>query len=217
MFNKYFSKVVIGTWSLSGDLGFVSKKNVISTIEACVENNFLEFDTAPTYGKGSVYKVLNDVLKNVNGVKINTKCGYNSHFVKTFKIQDIIDSIDNSLHVFKKINTLFLHNPRNEIKEWSKLFNILNAYKKKNFINSIGISFARDCYFEKKIMNQFDYFQDEINPAEDEQQYYNTNGGIGFYKDPEAKETNELTILDSNYYPKKKASPPIDDHYNYES
>jgi aryl-alcohol dehydrogenase-like predicted oxidoreductase len=163
MFNKYFSKVVIGTWSLSGDLGFVSKKNVISTIEACVENNFLEFDTAPTYGKGFVYKILKDVLKNVNGVKINTKCGYNSHFVKTFKIQDVIDSIDNSLHVFKKINTLFLHNPRNEIKEWSKLFNILNAYKKKNFINSIGISFARDCYFEKKIMNQFDYFQDEIN------------------------------------------------------
>jgi aryl-alcohol dehydrogenase-like predicted oxidoreductase len=163
MKRKFNSKIVVGTWSLSGDFGKVSKKNIYKSIEKSIDSNFLEFDTSPTYGEGKMHKILADMLRHEKEIKINTKCGYNSNFLKTFNPKDIISSIDLSLSAFGKINTLFLHNPRNEIKDWYKIIKILKEYKKKNYIKKIGISLARDFYFEKQIMNQFDYLQDEIN------------------------------------------------------
>ena len=157
------NKVIIGTWPLSGDFGPIKKKTIFKTIEKCLKNNFLEFDTAPTYGNGSIYHSLQEVLQNVKGVKINTKCGYNSQLKKTFKIKDIISSINYSLDTFGKINIMFLHNPRDEIKNWPKLISLLEDYKKKKLIKKIGISFARNFYFKEEVMNCFDYFQDEIN------------------------------------------------------
>ncbi len=163
MENKYLKKIIIGTWSISGDFGQISKKNIYEILEESVRNNFLEFDTAPTYGQGRIHKILSEMFKNNKEIKINTKCGYNSAGVKTFKISDIIKSIDNSLKEFGRINTLFLHNPRTEIKNWFKILKLLKTYKKKNEVKNIGISFARNFYFSKNIMNNFDYLQDEIN------------------------------------------------------
>ena len=163
MSNKYRNKVVIGTWSLSGDYGPVKDLKVKSILDKCIKYNFKEFDTAPTYGKGVINEILNEFIQKKQKIKINTKCGYNKNFVKTFNTKDIISSVDESLKLFKKINILFLHNPRDEIKNWKVLISILKDYKKRNLINHIGISFARDCYFEKKILKNFDYFQDEVN------------------------------------------------------
>jgi aryl-alcohol dehydrogenase-like predicted oxidoreductase len=163
MKSKYHSKVIIGTWSLSGDFGKISKKNIYSSLEQALKKNFFEYDTAPTYGYGSIETVLSEICKGDKRIKINTKCGYNSLGTKTFAIDDIKKSIDQSLKKFEKINTLFLHNPRTEIKNWSLLINFLLSYKKKKYINNIGISLARDYYFNKKIMNSFDFIQDEIN------------------------------------------------------
>jgi len=161
--NKLNQKIVIGTWSLSGDFGKVDKKTVYRSLEKCIEHNFLEFDTAPTYGGGIMHKILADMVRHNKNIKINTKCGYDSNFIKTFKSSDIKRSIELSLNKFGKINTLFLHNPRNEIKNWTNMIAIINEYKKTNEIKKIGISLARDHYFEKNIMNKFDYLQDEIN------------------------------------------------------
>ena len=150
-------------WSLSGDLGKISKAKIIKTIECAIENNFLEFDTAPTYGNGRIDNLLSKITKGVKGVKINTKCGYNSDLIKTFCSADIERSLENSLKKFDTINTLFLHNPRNEILSWSKILKLLNKFKKYNLVKNIGISLARNYYFSDKIMNSFDYLQDEIN------------------------------------------------------
>ena len=164
MVSKYYSKVVIGTWSLSGDFGRVHKRQVYKSIETAIKNNFLEFDTAPTYGnQNKMQNILSEIVRNEKNIKINTKCGYNSDSIKTFKDVDIINSIDLSLKQFGKINTLFLHNPRKEIKNWPKIISILKEYQKRKHIKYIGISLAKDFYFEKKIMNQFDYLQDELN------------------------------------------------------
>jgi len=163
MVKKYQNKVIIGTWSLSGDFGAVNKKNIISSIEESLKNNFFEFDTAPTYGLGKIENILSAITKGEKKIKINTKCGYNSDIVKTFSIKDIKKSVDLSLKKFGKINTLFLHNPRNEVKNWLKLIKLLKEYKKYKHIKNIGISLARDYFFSKNIMNSFDYLQDEIN------------------------------------------------------
>ena len=163
MENKYHSKVIIGTWSLSGDFGKISKKNVYSSLEQSLKKNFFEFDTAPTYGFGRIEAILSEICKGDKRIKINTKCGYNAFGTKSFDIEDIKKSIDQSLKKFEKINTIFLHNPRTEIKNWSLLIKLLLSYKKKKYINNIGISLARDYHFDKKIMNSFDFLQDEIN------------------------------------------------------
>ena len=163
MKNKYRSKVIIGTWSLSGDLGKISKKNIYNSIEKSLKKKFFEFDTAPTYGLGKIDTILSEICKGEKKIKINTKCGYNNNGIKTFAIDDIKKSVDSSLIKFDRINTLFLHNPRKEIKDWNYLINFLLDYKKNNHIKNIGISLARDFYFNKKTMNRFDYLQDEIN------------------------------------------------------
>lgn len=161
--SKYKRKVVIGTWSLGGNYGHVSKKRIYKSIDNAIKNDFLEFDTSPNYGEGKMHDILSEVLKDNKQIRINTKCGYNINRVKTFRLKDIIKSIDISIEKFSKINTLFLHNPRNEIKDWSKIIDVLKEYKNNKYIKNIGISLARDFYFSKKIMNEFDYLQDDIN------------------------------------------------------
>jgi aryl-alcohol dehydrogenase-like predicted oxidoreductase len=161
--NKFTSKVVIGTWSLSGDFGRVNKQTIYKCIETSLKNNFLEFDTAPTYGGGKMHNILAEIIKHEKFIKINTKCGYNENSIKTFNISDLKRSIDSSLNKFGKINILFLHNPRNEVKDWRAVIKVLNGYKKNNLISYIGISLARDFYFKEEVMNSFDFLQDEIN------------------------------------------------------
>ena len=163
MKSKYHSKVIIGTWSLSGDLGKIPKKNIYKSIEQCLKKNFYEFDTAPTYGSGKMETILGEICNGEKKIKINSKCGYNTSGTKTFALDDIKNSIDLSLKKLHRINTLFLHNPRKEIKNWSSLIKFLFEYKRSKLIKNIGISLARDYYFNKKIMNSFDYLQDEIN------------------------------------------------------
>ena len=73
MVSKYCSKVVIGTWSLSGDFGRVHKRQIYKSIETAIKNNFLEFDTAPTYGnQNKMQNILSEIASNEKIMKINT-------------------------------------------------------------------------------------------------------------------------------------------------
>lgn len=163
MVNNLKSKIIIGVWSLSGDYGKVKKKNINLVIKECLKRKFFEFDTAPTYGRGRIDKILSKFKKKYKKIKINTKCGYNPMFKKTFKIKDIKNSIDNSLKLYENLNHIYLHNPRKEIKNWERTIKVLQEYKKKGLIKKIGISLARDYFFERKIINKFDVLMDELN------------------------------------------------------
>ena len=154
-------KIIIGTRSLSGDLGALKEKNVTQVIEYLLKKKFFHYDTAPVYGKGKIDKILSNYKKKII---VNTKCGYDSfHKKKTFKLSDMQSTIDKSLKLFDKINILYLHNPRLEIKNWNKIINFLKKLKEDGIINYIGISLARDYYFNSSILNEFDYIQDEFN------------------------------------------------------
>ena len=77
-----FNKIVIGTWGLSGDLGKV-KENPIDIFNKAIELGFNEFDTAPTYGKGKIYKIISKIpYKTKEKIKFNTKCGYDNKLKK---------------------------------------------------------------------------------------------------------------------------------------
>ena len=67
------NKVIIGTWPLSGDLGFTDLKSVSETLAACLANGFKNFDTAPNYGNGFAESCLGAMISNSTDLKIHTK------------------------------------------------------------------------------------------------------------------------------------------------
>ncbi len=157
-------KIIIGTWSLTDQFGKINSKTIEETIDYAIKKNFNEFDTAPNYGNGEIELILSNFKKNFYpNLKINTKFGNSKENIKSFATREIIKSIDNSLKLFGKINTLYIHNPRCSEKKINKILDILFEYKKNKNVENIGISIARDFYYNKKILNKFDYIQDEVN------------------------------------------------------
>lgn len=154
-------KIILGSWSWSGQYKAVSNKEVEEIINLALKNNFFEFDTSPTYGKGE--KILAEYKKKNKKILIDTKCGWNKNLKKTFEKDGLIEGINFAIEKFEKINAIQLHNPRSEIKKWDKIIYLLEEYKKKKFIKYSGISLARNHYFPMEVLNQFDFIQDEFN------------------------------------------------------
>ena len=161
------SKIIIGTWSLSGSFGSIEKKEIYNIIEFAIESGFLEFDLAPNYGFGKIEEIFADIKKQKPNIILNTKCGNNYNNTKSFNQKDIIDSLNRSLDLLKSINILYLHNPRDEVQNISELISLVLDFKRQGLIKKTGISFARNHYFDKKYVNQLDFVQDEIDSIED--------------------------------------------------
>ena len=65
MKNKNQNKVIVGTWSLSGDFGYVKKNIVYKTLDTAVKNNFLEFKSDEKFNKEFVYsEVIEEKVKS---------------------------------------------------------------------------------------------------------------------------------------------------------
>jgi aryl-alcohol dehydrogenase-like predicted oxidoreductase len=154
-------KIVLGTWSLSGDLGPVKTKHTYQLIDYSIKKGLKEFDIAPTYGFGKIDKIFSDFKKEK--IKINTKIGYDKNRKKNFSISVLTKSVYTSYNYHGKLNTVFLHNPRNEIKDWNKIIDFMKGLKEKNITRYTGISLARDYYPDINILNEFDIIQDEVN------------------------------------------------------
>ena len=126
------NKIIIGTWSLSGSFGKVEKKEIYKPIEFAIESGFLEFDVAPNYGNGMIEEIFADIIKyNNTKLIINKKCGNSIKNVKSYKDQDIIQSLNRSLESLKAINILYLHciiHERFDLKIYPKLLVNLNFW-----------------------------------------------------------------------------------------
>ena len=161
LFNKIKKKVIIGTWSWSGQYKYVDRETIEEVFNCCLDNGFIEFDTSPTYLNAE--KILSNFKNQHKTILINTKCGWDQDMNKNFSDKSIIYGVERALDLFKDINVIQLHNPRDEIYNWQRVINLLEKYKKKGYIKLIGISLPRNKYFSKKIMNKFDFVQDEFN------------------------------------------------------
>ena len=160
-FSNLKKKIIIGTWSWSGMYKRISTNNIKRLIKKCILNNFIEFDTSPSYKKAD--KILLEFKKKNPKILVNTKCGWDLNMNRTYDIDEIKKGIDYTLGKFGKLNVLQLHNPRHEIKNWDLIIEMFNYYKKKKLIKYSGISLARNYYFSNKILNSFDFIQDEFN------------------------------------------------------
>mgnify|MGYP001251994125 CR=1 FL=1 len=160
------SKIIIGTWPLSGDYGKIDYKQIQDILEHCYELGIREFDTAPNYGNGVMEKHLGVILENKSNVLINTKMGNLPFNKKNYEINELKKSFENSLKRLKRdsINVLFLHNPRTEITDYTEILNFMHELKDKGSINQIGLSKARNFNYEKFVnLEEFDVIQDDIN------------------------------------------------------
>lgn len=159
------SKIIIGTWPLSGDYGNVSLENIQKSLEFCYNNGFDEYDTAPNYGNGFMEFCLGNVFQDKVDIKINTKIGNFPFGGKSFELEKLKKSFNESLKRLKRksLTTLFLHNPRNEISEYDKILEYMESLKKENTIEFIGLSKAKGFDYTDVDLNRFDVIQDDVN------------------------------------------------------
>lgn len=155
-------KFVFGSWSLSGDYGYKNEKETIKTLLRAYQKGIIQYDTAPNYGYGYAEYILGKTLSKKKNIKFNTKIGNNHLKQKNFNLKELEKSFFHSLKYLKKINTLFLHNPRNE-QDIKKLYGFLNELKKSKLINNFGISLAKDFNYKKHDIERFNIFQIDYN------------------------------------------------------
>tara|TARA_Y100001970_G_scaffold84927_1_gene107113 strand:- start:1499 stop:2401 length:903 start_codon:yes stop_codon:yes gene_type:complete len=162
---KDFSKVVIGTWPLSGDLGPVDKKNTYKILEYCAKVGFTEFDTAPNYGRGFMESCLGEVFGNDNRILINTKCGNSVQNVKNFSKNELEQSLDSSLERLKRysVHSLFLHNPRSDLDNYGPVLDLFKKEKSIGRINYSGLSAAKNYDYKLSQYEKIDFLQDDAN------------------------------------------------------
>jgi len=142
-------------------MGAVNKVDVRRLLEQAISGGLNHFDTAPFYGNEFIDNILKDYKKDII---VDTKAGYDKKFkFKTFNFDDIKYSLESSLKKFENINIFYIHNPRNEIKDWDKLLDLLSSFKEQKLVKYLGISIARGHIFDTNTMNFFDVVQDDIN------------------------------------------------------
>jgi len=160
------SKIVIGTWPLSGDYGKIGSDKVREVLEYCHNLGINEFDTAPNYGNGFIEEQLGRVFGNDNKILINTKIGNLPFKKKSYDVLDLRKSFEDSLKRLERdsVNVLFLHNPRDEIKNYKKILDFFQELKDNKRIKKIGLSKAKNFQYEEIIdLNEFDVIQDDVN------------------------------------------------------
>ena len=91
-FSNLKKKIIIGTWSWSGMYKRISTNNIKRLIKKCILNNFIEFDTSPSYKKAD--KILLEFKKKNPKILVNTKCGWDLNMNRTYDIDEIKKGID---------------------------------------------------------------------------------------------------------------------------
>ncbi len=160
------NKIVIGTWPLSGDLGAVALSSIEKILLTAYDHGLREFDTAPSYGNGFMEFCMGKVFKNKKDVKINTKAGNIPFKGKSFNIENIKKSVEQSLKRLniKRINVLFLHNPRKDVESYGELIRFLEELKSSGIIEHTGLSMAKGFDYKDHVnLMEFDYIQNDVN------------------------------------------------------
>jgi len=162
---KFPRKLVFGTWPISGDLKKINYLQAKKIIKFAISNGFEEFDTAPNYGYGNSEKILGSILLKLKKKPlINTKIGNDHNKNKNFDVANLEKTFFKSVKLLniKKINILFLHNPRN-IKNLDKILLFLKKLKKNRLISNFGLSISKDFKYKKNFIKKFKIIQLDHN------------------------------------------------------
>ena len=162
---KNLKKIIFGTWPISGDYSKVKNDESIKLLKLAYQNGIKEFDTAPNYGSGRAELLVGKAFENIRfKPKINTKIGNSHDRDKNFDLRKIKLTFEKSLKALKvkKINILFLHNPR-KISNLPNIINFLKKLKKEKKINDYGISITKDYKYNIQFLKKFKNIQLDHN------------------------------------------------------
>ena len=143
----------------------INDEESIEMLKYAFRSGIQEFDTAPNYGFGRSEYLIGKSFKNFKKKpKINTKIGNNHTKKKSFNLNIIKKTFENSLKLLMtdKINILYLHNPRSLINQ-TKIFNFLKSLKAKKKINDYGLSISKDYNYDKNFIRRFKIIQLDYN------------------------------------------------------
>lgn len=156
-------KIIIGLWPLSGDFGKIDIYDFEKTLDFCLASGLNVFDLAPNYGNGFIEDSIGEVYEGKVPMVINTKFGNNRSGKKDFSVSSLRKSLETSLTKLKldKVNTLFLHNPRDEISDYGPIENLMSDLKKEKLIKFSGLSVAKG--FNYNYLPNFDSIQFDCN------------------------------------------------------
>ena len=135
------SKIVIGTWPLSGDYGKVDSELVQDILQYCQELGINEFDTAPNYGNGEIEIQLGKVFGDDKNVMINTKIGNLPFGKKSYDTKDLKKSLEESLKRLGVDQVELYYILRREVERpIEEVTQTLSDFVKEGKINQIGFS-----------------------------------------------------------------------------
>ncbi len=159
------SKILIGTWPLSGDFGRVSLKNVEKVIQKAVDNGLCEFDVAPNYGNGFAEMALGQIFGDEKNVKIYTKFGNNPFEGKDFSFANLEKSLERSLVRLRRdsVKGVFLHNPRQEFSDYKNLPQFFSKLKSNGYVSELGLSGAKGYDYSDYPWDSIDIYQQDFN------------------------------------------------------
>ena len=159
------NKVIIGTWPLSGDLGFTDLKTVSETLAACISNGLYSFDTAPNYGNGFAESSLGALNNNSSNLIFYTKFGSTLNGDKDYSDNSLISSLNGSLRRLRteRIEAVFLHNPRGNEYDYHRHKELFAFLKEKELIKFSGLSAAKGEVYKSSEISWFDNIMDDFN------------------------------------------------------
>jgi len=157
-----YNKIIIGTWALSGDYGYVDLYDINEVLGYSYRVGFKEYDTAPSYGNGFAEFCLGNFFYGTKDVLINTKIGNVPFKGKNFNIPSLKESFKQSLFRLKRdnINILYLHNPRDI--NYGLVLDFMKTLRDEGKIKYIGLSRAKGINYSMW-ENEFDVIQDDYN------------------------------------------------------
>ena len=159
------NKVIIGSWPLSGDLGFTDLKTVSETLSACISNGFYSFDTAPNYGNGFAENCLGKLKNNSSELAFFTKFGSLQNGDKDYSNDSLSMSLKGSLDRLNTshVDTVFLHNPRGNEFDYKRHKEFFDYLKDIQLIRHSGLSLAKGENYDSDEISWFDNIMDDFN------------------------------------------------------
>lgn len=157
------NKIIIGTWPLSGEFGFIRKKEAEEILVYSFEKGFNSYDVAPNYGDGSAETLLGELFHNKN-VKISTKVG-NFGTYKSFTFNDMVRSLEVSFKRLRssRVEKIYIHNPRNGEYSIDEISRFRDFVLENKLCSGLYLSAAKNELYSNDFLKLFSGVMDDLN------------------------------------------------------
>ena len=155
----------IGLWPLSGEFGpHRLDSDPVGLLIRCLDLGYINFDTAPNYGRGVCEDLLGQAIKRTtrSSIQVTTKLGNHRNQIKSFDLDNIKFTFEQTVNALGLLPCrALLHNPRQSLDEIESLVNNLRSWLPSDV--SLGISLGKDSCYPASFINSLSCAQIDYN------------------------------------------------------